>query len=186
MSADDAAEEQEIIRRCLDGDPEQYALLVDKYKDLAYNVAYRILGDEDSAKDMSQEGLISAYTSLGNFQLGSRFSTWLYRIVVNKCKDHLKAARDSSPLDDFRDIIPAGEHTPEQAASARQTGNAIQRALHALPAEYREVIVLKHVEGLDYKELSNVLGVGISTLKVRAHRGREMLKKLLKRREAGV
>lgn len=182
MSAGDTAEEQEIIRRCLDGDSEQYAILVDKYKVMAYNIAYRMLRDEETAKDLSQEGFISAYESLENFNYGCKFSSWLYRIIVNKCKDHLKAVRETAPLDDFSDIIPAGGCTPEQAVSARQTGDAIQRALRALPDEYREVIELKHVEGLDYRELSDVLSVGVNTLKVRAHRGREMLRKLLKGR----
>ena len=186
MSAGDIAEEREIIRQCLDGEPDQYALLVDRYKSMAYNVAYRILGEEDTAKDMAQEGFISAYTSLEAFQYGSRFSSWLYRIVVNKCKDHLKTAREAAPLDDFSEIIPSREGTPEKAASARQEGAALRRALCTLPAEYRDVLVMKHVEGLDYGEISDVLGVGVNALKVRAHRGREMLRKLLKGLEAGV
>jgi len=174
-----ATEEHETIRRCLNGEPEQYALLVDKYKAMAYNIAYRMLGDADSARDMAQESFISAYEGLENYRYGAKFSSWLYRIVVNKCKDHLRAGRDTVQIDDIRDIIPDGARSPEQAASLRQTGDVIQKALNSLPAEYREVIVLKHLEELDYHEISDILGVSVNTLKVRAHRGRERLKELL-------
>jgi len=175
-----ATEEHETIRRCLDGEPEQYALLVDRYKAMAYNVAYRMLGDADLARDMAQESFISAYEGLENYQYSAKFSSWLYRIVVNKCKDHLRTVRDTVLIDEISDIIPAGERTPEQAASLRQTGEALQKALNSLPAEYREVIVLKHIEELDYQEIADILGVSVNTLKVRAHRGRERLKELLR------
>lgn len=186
MSNSAATEEHEIIRQCLDGEPEQYALLVDKYKAMAYNIAYRMLGDAETAKDMSQESFISAYASLEKFQYGSKFSSWLYRIVVNKCKDHLRAERDTVQVDEICDIVPSTERTPEQTTSSRQTGDVIQKALNSLPDEYREVIVLKHVEELDFREISDILGVGVNALKVRAHRGREMLKEILQEMGARV
>lgn len=179
MSASDTIDEQEIIKRCLDGDGERYALLVDRYKDMAYNIAYRMVGDGDIAEDMAQESFISAYGALEEFRQGAKFSSWLYRIVVNKCKDYLRAGRETVPVDDMSDILPAGDRTPEQAASARQTGDVLQKALNALPVEYRDVIVLKHLEELDYQEIAAILGVTVNALKVRAHRGREMLKQLL-------
>lgn len=181
MSAANTKEEQDVIRQCLNGDAECYALLVDRYKDMAYNIAYRMLGDSDTAKDMSQESFISAYASLGNFQYGSLFSSWLYRIVVNKCKDHMRAERDTVQIDEINDIVPSGERTPEQTAASRQTGDVIQQALNSLPDEYREVIVLKHIEELDFREIADILGVSVNALKVRAHRGREMLKELLQK-----
>ena len=181
MSASTVKEERDIIRQCLDGEPEQYALLVDRYKAMAFNIAYRILGDADAAKDMAQESFISAYAGLEDFHHGSQYSSWLYRIVVNKCKDHLRAERDTVQVDEISDIVPSGGRTPEQTASLRQTGDEIQRALNSLPEEYREVIVLKHIEELDYQEISDILGVSVNALKVRAHRGREMLKELLRK-----
>jgi len=178
-SARDTADEEKIIKRCLDGDSEEYALLVDRYKDMAYNIAYRMVGDEDIAKDLAQESFIAAYGALEEFRRGSKFSSWLYRIVVNKCKDHLRAGRETVQVDEMSDVIPAGERDPEQAASARQTGDVVQKALDLLPVEYRDVIVLKHLEELDYQEIAEILGVKVNALKVRAHRGREMLKRLL-------
>jgi RNA polymerase sigma-70 factor (ECF subfamily) len=99
--------------------------------------------------------------------------------VVNKCKDHLRAERDTVQVDEISDIVPSKERTPEQTVSSQQTGDVIQKALNSLPDEYRELIVLKHIEELDYREISDILGVSVNALKVRAHRGREMLRKLL-------
>lgn len=181
MSASMITDEHEIIKQCLDGQNDQYAVLVDRYKAMVYNIAYRMLGDAEAAKDMAQESFISAYAALDDFRHGSKFSSWLYRIVVNRCKDYLKAEREKVPVDEISDVIPAGARTPEQAASSHQTGDAVQKALDALPMEYRDVIVLKHIEELDYREIADILGVGVGALKVRAHRGREMLKELLER-----
>ena len=179
MSATMVEEEYVVIKRCLAGDADQYAVLVDAYKDMAYNIAFRMLGDADVAKDMAQESFIAAYNALGDFKFNSKFSSWLYRIVVNKCRDHFKAGRETLPVDEICDYIAGQDPTPEQAAACRQTGDVVQQALNGLPPDYREVIILKHIEGLDYQEIADALGVSISALKVRAHRGREMLKKLL-------
>ena len=175
----DKVEEYAIIRKVLAGDADQYALLVDAYKDLAYNIAIRMVGDADAAKDMAQESFIAAYNALGEFKFNSRFSSWLYRIVVNKCRDHFRATRESVPVDEICDYIAGSDHTPEQAASCRQTGDAVPGGAEQVAPDYREVIILKHIEGLDYQEIADTLGVSVSALKVRAHRGREMLKKLL-------
>jgi RNA polymerase sigma-70 factor, ECF subfamily len=172
-------EEYTVIKKCLSGNTEHYSVLVDRYKDMAYNIAFRMSGDADVAKDMAQESFIAAYNALGDFKFNSKFSSWLYRIVVNKCRDHFKARRETVPVDDICDYIAGQDPTPEQAASCRQTGDVVQRALNRLPPDYREVIILKHIEGLDYQEIADALGVSVSALKVRAHRGREMLRKLL-------
>ncbi len=172
-------EEHKIIKRCLNGDADQYAVLVDRYSAMVFNVAYRMLGDADIANDMAQDSFISAYTALENFKFGSKFSSWLYRIVVNKCRDHLKVQKETVDVDEIAGLVPSRAQTPEQALSSHQTEDMIQKALSALPVDQREVIVLKHIEGLDYGEIEDILCVGASALKVRAHRGREKLKELL-------
>ncbi len=179
MSTAGAEEEYAVIRKVLAGDREQYTVLVNRYKDMVYNIAFRLLGDADAAKDMAQEGFIAAYNALGDFQFNSRFSSWLYRIVVNKCRDHYRAGKETVPVEEICDYVAGPEPSPEKAASCRQTGDAVQQALASLPPDYREVIVLKHIDGLDYQEIAETLGVSVAALKVRAHRGREMLRKLL-------
>jgi RNA polymerase sigma-70 factor (ECF subfamily) len=184
MKNDQHPDEEAIIRQCLDGDKNAYSVLVDRYKAMAYNVAYRMVGDEDTAKDLAQESFIAAYAGLEGFRFSSKFSSWLYSIVLNKCRDHLRLAKETVSTDDIAGVRPASGPSPEQEASAQQGRNILQRALDALPAEYREVLILKHIEELDYQEIAAITGAGIPALKVRAHRGREMLKKILE--EAGL
>jgi RNA polymerase sigma-70 factor (ECF subfamily) len=174
-----ADKEYAIIRKVLAGDVDHYALLVNRYKNMAYNVAFRMLGNADTAEDMAQEAFIAAYNALGNFRFDSRFSSWLFRVVVNKCRDHFRTRRETVPVEEICDYVAGPNPSPEKAASSHQTENAIQDALSRLPPEYREVIILKHIEGRDYQEIAETLGVSVAALKVRAHRGRDMLKKLL-------
>ena len=174
-----SSDEEAIIRKCLGGDADSYAVLVDRYKTMIYNVAYRVVGDEDTAKDLAQDSFIAAYKGLGRFRFGSKFSSWLYSIVLNKCRDHLRTTKETVSTDEIADIRQDSGISPEQAASAGQSRDFLQQALRQLPEEYREVLVLKHIEELDYQEIATITGAGISALKVRAHRGREMLRRIL-------
>lgn len=184
MRNSEQSDEETIIRKCLEGDADSYSLLVDRYKTMVYNVAYRMVGDEDIAKDLAQEGFIAAYNGLGQFRFGAKFSSWLYSIVLNKCRDHLRLTKPTVSTDDIAEVMPDRSTSPEQAAAAGQSKDILQQALGALPEDYREVLILKHIEELDYLEIAAITGTGITALKVRAHRGREMLRKILA--EAGV
>lgn len=177
-------EEISIIEQCRNGNSEAFSILVERYQEIVYNVAYRMLGDRDTAFDISQESFISAYEGLKNFRKDSKFSTWLYSITVNKCRDHLRCRKPDMPLDELTDILPSKMANPEESAHRKQLGLALQTTLSELPEDYREVIVLKHIEGLDYKEMEAILGGNVNALKVRTYRAREMLKKLLE--DAGV
>jgi RNA polymerase sigma-70 factor (ECF subfamily) len=179
MSRPEHNDEQEIIRRCLDGDRDAYAVLVDRYRSMAYTIAFRMTGDADTANDLAQEGFIAAYTNLRTFRFGSRFSTWLCSIVMNRCRDRLRTEKEQVPVDDLDALRAPAASDPERSASQSETGVLLQRALDRLQPEYREVLVLKHIEGRDYREISGILGVSVGALKVRAHRGRELLKGLL-------
>lgn len=184
MSASQTRPDDEtLIRKCLAGNTEAYGILVERYKAMAYNLAFRMCGDEDTAKDLSQESFLSAYTSLREFRFTAKFSSWLYSIVLNKCRDYLRASKPTVSTDDIAEVLPNRERSPEQTAADGQTKDRLQRALDALPYEYRQVLVLKHIEGLDYEEIAEVTGDGVAALKVRAHRGREMLRKELEKTE---
>lgn len=178
------AEEYSLIEQCKDGKSEAYAILVERYKEMVYNVAYRMIGDRDAAYDISQKSFISAYDDLKRFRNDSKYSTWLYSITVNKCRDYLRCRKSDIPLDDLSEILPSKMSDPEDSMHQKQLGQTLQRAIEALPEDYRDVIVLKHVEGLDYKEMESILGVSANALKVKTYRAREILKKFLL--EAGV
>jgi RNA polymerase sigma factor (sigma-70 family) len=182
MTNDQRTNEEAIIRRCLDGDTNVYSVLVDRYKTMAYNVAFRMLGDGDAAKDAAQESFIAAFARLRQFKYGAKFSSWLYTIVLNKCRDHLRVIKKSISTEELSDLRTDCRMSPEQSAVEHQRKDQLQRALDALPMEYREVLVLKHIEELDYHEIAEITGMGISALKVRAHRGREMLRTIMERK----
>jgi len=184
MDGHSSLEEERIIRQCLDGDTDAFSVLVERYKIMAYTVAYRIVGDADSANDAAQDSFIAAFTSLKNFRFGSKFSTWLYSIVVNKCRDRLRAEKDTVPVDDIRELRADPAGTPEQRALEGETRSEVQSALAELPTDYREILVLKHIQGLAYAEMAEILGASVAALKVRAHRGREMLRAVMEK--AGI
>lgn len=184
MKHDQQPDEEAIIHQCLDGNADSYSVLVERYKTMVYNVAFRMVGDADTAKDIAQESFLAAYKGLRQFKFESKFSSWLYRIVLNKCRDHLRLAKETVTTDDIAAVRPDPGPSPEQAVAARQNTDILQRALKQLPADYREVLILKHIEGLDYQEIAAITGAGIPALKVRAHRGREMLRKVLE--QSGV
>lgn len=176
------SEEYSIIMQCLNGNADMYAILVERYKDMIYNIAYRMLGDTEAANDMAQESFISAYVALKDFKRDSKFSSWLCRIAINKCKDYLRNKNDTVSIDEIAEVSTSKIPTPEEAIYKRQLDQDIQIALNELPEDYRAAIVLKHIEGLDYKEMEDILGISANVLKVRTYRGREMLKRLLKER----
>jgi RNA polymerase sigma-70 factor (ECF subfamily) len=177
-------DEEAIVRQCLSGDTQSYSILVDRYKTMIYNLAYRMVGDEDTAKDLAQECFIAGYSGLAQFRFSSKYSSWIYSIALNKCRDHLRLTKETVSTDEIADILPDRGISPERAVSAGQDKDLLQRALNDLPADYREVLILKHIEELSYEEISVITGLGVSALKVRAHRGREMLRKILE--QAGV
>ena len=174
--------EEDIIRRCLGGEKEMYSILVERYQTMVLTIAYRMLGDEDGAKDVAQESFVSAYVSLKKFKRDSKFSTWLVSITINKCRDLLRSKKSDVPIEEMEGTLQDREPNPEDVLRRSQGEEGLQKALAGLPEEYREALVLKHVQGLDYKEMAALTGVSIGALKVRTYRAREMLKELLKKR----
>ncbi len=184
MITDQQPDDEAIIKQCLAGNREAYSGLVERYKTMVYTIAYRMTGDGDIAKDLAQDSFIAAYSGLDRFRFGSKFSSWLYSIALNKCRDHLRQTRETVSTDDIVAVRPDGKASPEQSVATAQNRDLLQQALNGLPPDYREVLILKHIEELDYQEIAAITGAGIAALKVRAHRGREMLRKVLE--DAGV
>lgn len=183
MNDEMRTDEYSIIKQCLGGDQEKYAILVERYQGMIHNLSYRMLGDAEAAKDVAQESFVSAYVALRNFQGGAKFSSWLCRIAMNKCRDYLRSKKGTLSVDVIAELSATKEACPEEAASKKQIRDGIQAALSSLPEDYREVIILKHIEGLDYREMEKILGISANILKVRTYRGREMLKKILTGKE---
>jgi len=142
------------------------------------------VGSYHSAQDIAQESFVKAFESLKSFRNDSRFSTWLYRIAVNKCKDFLKdRRRDDVSLEKI--AAPASSRYsspfdgPEEGFLRRERAMTINRAILALSPIYREAFLLRHMEGLSYIEMRKILGLPINTLKMRVFRARKSLRKML-------
>jgi RNA polymerase sigma-70 factor (ECF subfamily) len=182
-------DEAGLIRLACQGDLDSFNRLVLAYQDIVYNQAYRVLGEGPAADDATQEAFISAYQNLRSFRGGS-FRAWLLRIVTNTCYDELRRRkrRPTSPLEPLDDtgdeiesphwIADPGE-LPEDLAARAELGIAIQRCLQELPAEFRTVVTLVDLQGLDYGEVAQVIGKPLGTVKSRLARARGRLRDCL-------
>jgi len=140
-----------------------------------------MLGPTADAEDVAQETFVAAFKGLSRFQSDSKFSTWLYRIAVNKCTDSLRARRPQDVSLDAADDESAAvwetadEETPEWKIEQAQLAWELDKGIQALPHLYRESFVLRHIEGLGYDEMSTILGVHRDTLKMRVYKARTLL-----------
>jgi RNA polymerase sigma-70 factor (ECF subfamily) len=176
-------DEAKLIARSLKQDSDAFGQLVERYATVIVNLAYRMVGDRTEAEDLAQETFVAAFKALPRFRAESKFSTWLYRIAANKCKDWLRAKRPGQGAQDVDEVLADGvaaeERTPERLLSQQQVAGQLDRAIQRLPPLYREAFVLKHVEGLSYEEMQEILGVNGDTLKMRVYKGRLQLSREL-------
>jgi len=183
---DDAA----LIEYAQGGDVNAFNRLVLTYQDQVYHQAYRMMGEEEAAADATQDAFISAYRNIRTYRGGS-FRAWLLRIVTNACYDELRRRkrRPTTPLEPVDNdgeevesppwIIDPGE-SPEESATRAELRGAIQHCLQGLPDEFRAVVVLVDVQGMDYGEASQVIGKPLGTVKSRLARARVRLQNCLK------
>lgn len=173
-------DDEQLVARSLKQDHEAFGQLIDRHASRIINLAYRMVGDRAEAEDLAQEAFLSAFKSLSTFRADSKFSTWLYRIATNKCKDWLRVKRPGMEqqdvdIDETLDIHVADKETPERLLSQQQVAQELEQAIHRLPPLYREAFVMKHVEGMSYEEMAAILGVNSDTLKMRVYKGRLQL-----------
>lgn len=154
------------------GSVEAYEVLIRRHRDRIYRIALRMLGNRDDAEDIAQDVVIQVWTALAGFAGDSMFTTWLYRIVVNRCITHLKRRRQHTSLEDPDVVRSPGADT---RAEARDRLRAALAALAALPPDQRAPIVLVDIEQLSYDEAASILGVSEPTVRGRLSRGRRQL-----------
>lgn len=182
--------EKLLIKKSQSGDVDSFEFLLDSYDKKAYNIAYRIMGNEEDAKDMAQEALLRVYRSLKDFKGQSSFSTWLYRIVTNVCLDELRRRKkekyvsmDSTIYTDNGELhreLCSEKETPESIYERVEEGELVRNAIQELSEDYRSVIVLRDIQGFSYEEISNILDCSLGTVKSRINRGRTILKDKLR------
>lgn len=180
--------ERELVQQAKAGDRAAFAGLVSAYEGKIYNLALRYLGSREDAMDASQEVFLRVFRFLPGFQEESGFSTWIYRIGVNVCKDmlHRRLKRAEQPLevlddeDEGRPVdVPDLRYDPERIMEGVELRQALSDAILALPEQQREIIILRDIRGLSYEEIALALALEAGTVKSRLFRARENLRKKL-------
>lgn len=166
-----------LVDRAVRGGAEAFEVLLRRHQDRVFRIALRMLGDRQDAEDVAQDVAVQLWRALASFTGSSMFSTWLYRLVVNRCLNHQRAGqrrrRETRPLTDTDQ--PATTIGPEQRAMGAARLDAAATALASLPAEQRAALVLFQVEGLSYREVATILQVSEPAVRSRLERARKNL-----------
>jgi RNA polymerase sigma-70 factor (ECF subfamily) len=174
--------ESSLIQRAQKGDHDAFAALVNEHQRYVYNLALRILKDENEALDLAQETFVRAWTALPNFKGQSQFRTWLYRIATNLCYNRLPNLRRSlNDLgDDVMDEIPEPDfETPSHAIESNETRHALHQAMDELDENYRLLITLRYQNELSYEEIASTLNLPLGTVKTGIFRAKAQLRNVL-------
>ncbi len=181
-------DESALISAAQKGDLDSFNTLVLAHQHQVYNLAYRIMGEGDSASDATQEAFISAWRHIGGFRGGS-WKSWLLRIVTNACYDELRRIkrRPSSSLESLyvedptpdAELPPSQLESPEAFTQRRELNRTIQAGIEQLPPDQRIVLVLSDVQGMSYEEIAEATGTNLGTVKSRLSRARARLRDLL-------
>lgn len=185
-------EDLQYVILCRKGDANAFDVLVERHQKKMLNIAFRIIGDYDEACDVTQEAFVSAYKSINKFRGEAKFSTWLYRIVVNYSKNRLKQLRGATKnadicLDDLGELTTKEKNNPSlidhsnpgTQIERRERENQVQRCISSLDEEYRDVLVLRDIQGFSYEEIRDILNIPDGTVKSRLSRARIALKDCL-------
>lgn len=181
-----------LIKKCKNGDVEAFEDLINTYQKKAYNIALRIMTNEEDAKDMAQEAFIRIYKSIMNFREESSFSTWIYRIVTNVCLDEVRKRKNRATISIDTTINIDGSETKYELSCDKETPEGIYEkaekkeiilgTINELSEEYKSAIVLRDIEGFSYEEIATIMNCSIGTVKSRINRARNILKDKLSNR----
>jgi RNA polymerase sigma-70 factor (ECF subfamily) len=183
--------DEELVARSRGGDLDSFNQLVLRWERPIYALAYRVIGREEEARDIAQETFLRAFRALKGFKGQAKFSSWLYRITLNLCRDWMRRERRTpiAQTPEGVDLVElAGEATPwesvEDLVSRKELGRAVAKAMSALPEEQRTAIILKEYQGLTFQEIADLLECPLSTVKTRLYQGLTVLRRQLE--QAGV
>lgn len=182
--------ERSLLRRLRDRDERAFRELIEAHRDRVYNICYRMLGNRHESEDVAQEVFITVFKTIDTFREESKFSTWLYRVAVNHCKNRIKYLsrrmdKQKEELDDQASGIngvPIGApapRNPDRALEGAQMERLLQEAIDSLDEEQKTVVILRDVEDLSIEEIVEITGLPDGTVKSRLHRARLVLRKRL-------
>ena len=181
----DSQQERKLILRCQDRDTVAMGTLVVQYQHWVYNIAYGLLGHHEDAEDIAQDVFLSVWQNINKFQFRSQFSTWLYKIVKNKCLNLIdqRKRRKTEPMeiDDTQPWIPHDKVTPEQEVLRSEQSQIVHKALDRLKESYRTILILRELRELSYEEIAEILNCTLGRVKSRLHEARKALRVELER-----
>src|SRR5712692_6537545 len=172
--------DDELVAHCLEGRREAFSELVLRHQKMVYSVARAMLGDAHAAEDMAQEAFLHAYRALSSYRAQGKFPAWLRMIVTRLCLNYRRDTRREVAWDDLSGHPAELTEGPDSRLAEGERRGAVQRAIDALPADYRDVIVLRFMEDLTYEEIARHPGVPVSTIETRLHRAKKQLRELLR------
>lgn len=184
--------DEELVASATAGDLDSFNQLVTRWERPIYALAYRTLGREEDARDVVQEAFLRAYRGLRGFKGQAKFSSWLYRITLNLCRDWIRRERRTpvvatpegvDPVD-LADDRASPVESVEDLVARREMSQAVARAMAELPEEQRAAIMLKEYHGLTFQEIADMLDCPLSTVKTRLYQGLSVLRRRLERRQA--
>jgi RNA polymerase sigma-70 factor (ECF subfamily) len=184
--------DEELVASATAGDTSSFNELVSRWERPIYALAYRTLGREEDARDVVQEAFLRAYRGLKGFKGQAKFSSWLYRITLNLCRDWIRRERRTPIVATPEGTDPvdlADEHlspteSVEDLVARREMSEAVAKAMAELPEEQRTAIMLKEYHGLTFQEIAEMLNCPLSTVKTRLYQGLSVLRRRLERRQA--
>lgn len=193
--AGSALTDEELVANASAGDLEAFNQLVSRWERPIYALAYRTLGREEDARDVVQEAFLRAYRGLKGFKGQAKFSSWLYRITLNLCRDWIRRTRrqpifqvaphgEGDELDDLAEQLPSKDESVEDLVARREMSAAVARAMAELPEEQRVAILMKEYHGLTFQEIADALDCPLSTVKTRLYQGLSVLRRRLERQQA--
>lgn len=183
-----SATDEELVARSVDGDVDSFNQLILRWERPIYALAYRVIGHEEDARDVCQEAFLRAYRALPGFKGEAKFSSWLYRITLNLCRDWIRRRRRAPVVQLAEDVDPSElmarmgpVESIEDLAARRELRAVVEQVLAQLPDEQRTAIVLKEYHGLTFQEIADLQGCPLSTVKTRLYHGLSVVRRHLER-----
>src|SRR5262245_27217109 len=184
-----AATDEELVARAQGGDVDSFNQLILRWERPIYALAYRVIGREEDARDVSQEAFLRAYRALPGFKGQAKFSSWLYRIALNLCRDWIRKQR-RAPVQQMPEgvdpVEAAGERGPtesiEELVARKELSDVVGEAMRLLPEEQRTAISLKEYHGMTFQEIADLQGCPLSTVKTRLYQGLTVLRRHLEKK----
>ncbi|HEX6286621.1 MAG TPA: sigma-70 family RNA polymerase sigma factor [Acidimicrobiia bacterium] len=168
------AQEAELLARVVDGDHDAFTQIMKTHEDRVFSVCLRIMGNREQALDATQETFLTTFRKASQFKGNSALGTWIYRIAVNTCYDQLRKQKRRR-TDPMPDHVDPADYSAEDAVQSAGLRPEIQRALAAIPEDFRTVVILSDIEGMGLPEVAEILEIPVGTVKSRVFRGRRLL-----------